>query len=284
MPSFSDKFIAFIDVLGFKSMVAAAERGEGVSLEEMVGALHLLGTGEERATYDNHGGALCPGAPRLAKNLDFMVTQVSDCVVVSAEASPAGLINLVGHCSGAVIGLMLQGIMCRGYIKRGSIYHTERDLIGSGYNDAYLAESKVSAFKREADERGTPYVELDPEVCAYVADQPNDCVRNMFDGMVRSDGQAVVLFPFRCLRHSFIVAGFMATYEWDKERESNNEVRKLVQATKAKIWSFVDRSLPSAVSKANHYIAALDAQLEACDETDREIDYFGAMHERRRIR
>lgn len=271
MVAFSDKFIAYVDVLGFKGLVTDAEQGKGLALPDLLKLLEFLGTGKERARFDQHGPACCPYAPRIEKNLDFRVTQISDCVVVSAEISPAGVINVISHCWGAVIELLARGIMCRGYIKRGKLFHTDTQIIGSGYQEAFLAESMVNAFKREADERGTPYVEVDAEVNDYVESQSDYCVKEMYGRMIKRDGDTVVLFPFRRLQHSFIVAGFGHRFDSERERISNQNLRMNILRMKERVWSFVDRSVPSAVSKANHYITALDAQLQVCDKTDEMI-------------
>lgn len=268
MPAFTEKFIAFVDILGFKKLVTDAEQGTGLPLPELLRLLQELGTGREREHLENIGPTCCPHAPRVAKNLDFRVTQISDCVIASAEVSPAGVINLISHCWGAVIELLGRGIMCRGYIKRGMVFHSDTQIIGSGYQDAYLAEPKVSAFKREADERGTPYVEIDPEVVAFVDGQPDACVKEMFGRMVKRDGEATALFPFKRLQHSFIVGGLGVKFDPERERTSNDNLRKFIVQLKGRVWSFVDTSNPSAASKAAHYVAALDAQLAACDKTD----------------
>lgn len=271
MTIFTEKFVAFVDVLGFKSLVAESERGRGIPLPELLDLLRELGSGKERAHFDQYGPTCCPMAPRIEKNLDFRVTQISDCVIASSEISPAGAINLISHCWGAVISLMAQGIMCRGYIKRGSVFHTDTQVIGSGYQDAYLAESRVSAFQREADERGTPYVEVDPEVTNYITDQSDSCVKTMFNRMVKKDGKAVVLFPFQRLQHSFAVGGMCGAFDPEKELRSNQNLRSVISKYKGKVMSFVDSNNRSAVAKAAHYIDALDAQLRGCDEAESMI-------------
>lgn len=272
MVNFADKFIAFVDVLGFKHLVSAAEQGTGLPLPDLIKLLNCLGSGKERDRFQESGPAYCPSSPRIEKNLDFRVTQISDCVVVSAEVSPAGVINLVSHCWSAVIKLLQHGIMCRGYIKRGSIYHTDTQIIGSGYQEVCLAESKVSAFRREADERGTPYVEIDPTVTTYVDSQNDACVKEMFSRNVKRDGDTVALFPFQSLSHSFIVAGMGHVFDPVQERRSNQNLRLEIHEVKSRVRSFVDLSNPSAVAKAEHYIAALDAQLTICDITDNAIN------------
>lgn len=267
--AFSDKFIAYVDVLGFKGLVSDSERGAGLPLSELLKLLECLGTGSERAKFAEYGPTCCPGSLRRDKHLDFRALQISDCVIVTTEISPAGVINLVSHCWGAVITLLTHGIMCRGYIKRGSVYHTDRQVIGSGYQDAYEAEGSVSAFKREADDRGTPYVEVDSAVTAYIADQGDKCVSEMFSRMIKRDGDAVVLFPFKRLTHEFMIT---SAFDASKEREVNQNLRVLIGNIKARVWSFVNQSDPRAVAKAKHYIAALDEQLAVCDNTDEVIE------------
>lgn len=272
MSVFSDKFIAFVDILGFKALVAAAEDGSGMALPELLELVALLGQGTERARFDQYGPMTCPHAPHVERNLNFRVTQISDCVIVSSEVSPAGVINLVSHCWAAVIELLSKGIMCRGYIKRGNIFHTDTQVIGSGYQQAFAAESQVAAFAREANERGTPYVEIDPDVVRYVDMQANSCVKTMFERMVKRDSESTVLFPFQQLQHSFIVAGGGRKFDPERERTSNRNLRAMINTMKGRVLSFVDPNNASAVKKAAHYIAALDAQLQACDKTDEVID------------
>ena len=90
--------------------------------------------------------------------------------------------------------------------------------------------------------------------------------------MVKRDvDDAVVLFPFQRLQHSFIVAGFGHTFDPDKERVSNQNLRANIVRMKERGWSFADQSNASAVSKAGHSIDALDAQLQECDKTDEVI-------------
>jgi hypothetical protein len=279
---FEDKFIAFIDVLGFKGMVASSEAGTGMPLAGLLELLKKLGDGSERARFDKYGPTCCPMAPRVDKNMNFRVTQISDCAIVSSEVSPAGAINLVSHCWGSVIELMAQGIMCRGYIKRGRIYHTDSQVIGTGYQEAYAAESKVSAFKHEADDRGTPYVEVDSEVSAYIESQPDACVKEMFKRMVKRDEETVVLFPFQRLQHSFIVAGFGRTFEPERELKSNDNLRNNIRRYKAKIEALVDPKNASAQAKAKHYLRALDEQLLACDKTDEAIHMLSKPFPRQR--
>jgi hypothetical protein len=167
--------------------------------------------------------------------------------------------------------LLQHGIMCRGYITQGSIYHSDKHLIGSGYQSAYANESAVSVFKREVDERGTPFVELDSVVSEYVEQCSDKCVKEMFSRFVRRDGDAVALFPFQALSHSFLVSG-VRKFNAERERRANQNTRLMLKRLRIRVMDFIDMSNPSAVQKAAHYLNAIDAQLIVCDNMDEEIE------------
>src|ERR1700733_2448860 len=110
-PKFEDKFIAFVDILGFKNHVEAAEAGSGLSLGELLDALKLLrGPQAEFAAFQP---TICPMSARKNGDLAFRVSQVSDCVIISAEVSAAGVINLLHHCWAIALNLLRKGLMCR---------------------------------------------------------------------------------------------------------------------------------------------------------------------------
>lgn len=270
--TFEDKFVAFIDVLGFKGLVESAEAGEGFSLANLLECLEKLGSREDEKNYARYGPTTCPQSRFLTKGLNFKITQISDCVIVSSEISPAGVINLVSHCWGAVMGLLTKGIMCRGYITKGSIYHQNSQVIGSGYQNAYGMESSVTAFSKDADERGTPFVQIDSVVCDYVRDATDKTVRDMFSRMVEIKNGTVALFPFKRLSHPLAIGGFGGKFDPAEERESNNTLRKGLISLKERVMSYVDPENEKAMKKAKHYIAALDRQLTGCDDTDKMID------------
>lgn len=273
---FGDKFVAFVDILGFTSMVKNAENGGSPTIAQLIDAAALLGSNETERAYEKHGFAVCPCAPCMSRNLNFRVTQVSDCAVISAEVSPAGLINLLVHCATSCMKLMNLGFMCRGYVTKGTVYHANGQIVGSGYMDASEKEKQVSIFRQTADERGTPFIEVDSELVQYIESQPDDCVKTIFSRITKTDGSLTALFPFKRLNHSFIIAGFGKTFDPEKERKSVKTVRNWILDYKQKISSYIDVSNPSAVQKGAHYLRALDAQLVECDETEKVIDRLTA--------
>jgi hypothetical protein len=272
-PEFQDKFVAFIDVLGFKDMVEAAERGDGPKVGEIFEIMDLLGDAKGRATIHERGPRLCPTSPRIRDDLSFEVTQVSDCAIVSAEISPAGIVNLVNHCWGAVMMLLAKGVLVRGFITRGNVIHNDERLLGTGYQTAYAKETGIAAFRMEADEKGTPFVEVDQRIVDYVASQEDECVKTMFARMTESDGEVSALYPFKRLSHSFMIsAPGGAPFDPEKQKRGNENVRARIRMLIGKVMERVDPSNGPALRKTRHYVAALERQLVVCDRTDEMID------------
>ena len=281
---FKEKFIGFVDILGFKNMVKATEEGTGKSLSDLIENCQELGTLKDRENFTKYGPTTCPKSTYIQRDLDFQVSQFSDCVIVSTEVSPAGLINLVDHCWSAAMKLLSKGIMVRGYITCGPIYHEDNIFIGSGYHHAYEKERTVTAFKHTADERGTPFIEIDPIINNYVKDHGDNCVKEMFSRYVKGDGSITAIFPFQRLTHSFSIGGFDQTFDPKKEKQSNQILREWIENFKCQVSDLVDTSNPSAVSKAKHYISALDDQLQICDDTDESIDMLSQPYPAHRMK
>ena len=142
-PQLYDKFVAFVDILGFQSKVEANERGEGMTLPALLELCSILSQEAHVRNVTEYGPIICPESRYNTRSLDYEVTQISDCAVISTEVSPAGVINLVQHVSVSVFKLMTKGIMLRGYITRGNLHHRGNQIIGTGYQSAFQME-KVS--------------------------------------------------------------------------------------------------------------------------------------------
>ena len=261
---YPEKFIAFFDVLGWESLVRASEEGRGLSLQELSEILTALG----------YGPAICLDAPRIRKDMDFRISSASDSVLISAEVSPAGLINLVSHCWTACFKLLSKGVMCRGYIKRGRIYHTPEQQIGTGLNDVVEWEKHhVSVFKKDAGERGTPFIEVDKEVVQYVAHQPDQCVKEMFSSLVKK--RRMTLSPFS--HSSASIPAFSSVPDWARgsirEGTRTDQCRSRLDTQDEGTGATPHRSVGRiCTSKGSHYIRMLDDQLVACDQMDDAIN------------
>lgn len=268
MAEFSDKFVAFVDILGFKNLVDRASHRDHVSLDDLLHLTEKLGPTGARNMLSDYGPTCCPEAPRIRKNLDFQVIQISDCVIVSSEISPAGLINLVYYCWGAVLRLLTDRVLCRGYITRGEVYHTEQQIIGPAYQEACSREGKVSVFGDGLDKNETtPFVEIAPVVLEYVGSQSDRCVSEMFGRMVRSAPDGAALFPFKILEASGAIGGVCT----EGLLKANATIRENLHAYKRLMWSFGKPGSERALNKVMCYEAALDERLRSCDKLDELI-------------
>ena len=269
---FEEKFVAFVDVLGFKRIVESAESGGEFSLPMIMEILGTLGSEKHRAKYASYGPHICPESKSLSKNIGFELTQISDCVIVSSEISPAGVINLISHCWGAAAKLLTKGIMCRGYITRGKVFHTPTQIIGSGYQNAFESESGVEAFRRSADEIGTPFIEVAPSVVEYIEEETDECVKKVFNRMVKTDGPLVALYPFSRFSHSFVIGGIFGSFNSEKEKKANQVMREMLFSFREKVMGYVPSGNEKALQKVQHYVRALDVQIYECYKTDEMIE------------
>ncbi|RAK08993.1 hypothetical protein C8C77_1159 [Halanaerobium saccharolyticum] len=266
-----EKFIAFIDILGFKHKIELVENNNGLTLKKLKNIIKCLGSDKDVEKYKKNGPEICPESNYINDDLDFKITRVSDCIIVSSEISPVGLINLMSYCCGSIFELLSKGIMCRGYILKGNIYHTNSSdeeeglFLGTGYQRAYEKE------------RGTPFVEIDSEICNYIETMEDPCVKKMFNRFVLSDDNVTALFPFKKLSHNFKITGdgLNSQFKAKNHRESNDRMRQRIKKMEEDIMSYVDSSNEKVMGKAKHYINALNKQLENCDKADKVIDIFG---------
>jgi hypothetical protein len=191
----SEKFIAFVDIVGFTSMVEAAEASGG-DLTRALELTNALGSATDAEKVRINGHSVCPKAPYIEKGVRFEVTQVSDCMVASAEVSPAGLITVVHHCHTAAARVVSKGGLCRGVITMGNIVHAAGQFAGTGYMEAFHAEKSVAFKKADLSEAGTPFIQFDPSVVRYANEQADGCVRLMLGRMTASDGSYTAVDPF----------------------------------------------------------------------------------------
>ena len=271
-PRSVDSFIAFFDVLGWKSLVRTTEKENDASVQKIIDVLDMIRSELEmcRDFYEKDGPEIYPAAPFIKKDMDFRFTLSSDSVVLSSEVSPAGLMRLLYCCWVVYFKLFSRkGLMCRGYIKRGLIYHTADYCVGSGLNDVVEGEKRVSIFKTEDGERGTPFIEVDRNIVQYVNDETSDsCVKETFSEFVKVKDDVAAIFPFKRLDPGIFEDG---RFDPDKERKTIATVRDWIGKSKEMMRRHVDPSSDSARRKERCLIRMLDDQLDICERTEKAI-------------
>lgn len=144
--AYRPKYVAFVDVLGFSTLVRAGDTDPAIR-QLILGVVALL-----RETLARN--------PRVG----FQFTQFSDCIVMSANCNAFGLHAVFSGCRMLAINLLSHGILLRGGIAMGNLTHTDRELFGMGLVAAYGFDKSGSS----------PRIALDPsivaEISAYSAD------------------------------------------------------------------------------------------------------------------
>ena len=267
-PQFRKKFIAYVDILGFKAKVESAERGEGLSLSELLDAVAVLENRIHSETIRKDGPTICRGSRHIQHDVDYRVTQISDCVVVSAEVSPSGIIHIIGHIQGSAWKLLMQGMMVRGYVTCGNIFHEGNKIIGTGYQNALDWESSVAAFRDSTDDGGTPFVEIDPEVVRYINECGDPCVQKKFARMARNKHDIAAVFPFQ----KFSNLMDFSDDDLDKIKQNLEKIRSWIDSARMAVESLAPSSDPKATPKSKYYLEFLDDELAVCAQLKQEID------------
>ena len=260
---FRDKFIAFVDILEFSSKVEQAEKGEDVQLADLIELCSALAQRDHTFGIAEYGLTICPESPCISRSLDCEVTQVSDCAVISAEVSPAGIVHLVQHVSACAFRLMRSGVMVRGYITRGRIFHNGNQFMGTGYQKAVNEEKHIGAFRWLLDETATPFVEIDPAVVGYVNKDTDKCVQDVFGMWSNTDENGITaIFPFNRLIQ---LAESFAIGEIDEWKNNVEKVENWIFNFLHRLDFQMQRAGWKANEKAKYYRLYLYEQLDACD-------------------
>lgn len=149
---FEDRAVAFIDVLGFKSVVERFDSENDNFLEELVGILEEAVPGLD--------GKVNPSVPRelIPKHIS-----ISDSIILSAPltsdemSSYCGLSTIVMRVIQLTHLFLSKGYLIRGGISVGKVWHTDSNIVGPAYQNAYLIETKTGSPRIELDEQAKQY-------------------------------------------------------------------------------------------------------------------------------
>ena len=134
---FKDSLVAFVDILGFDKKVRDINSEEGFL--KVAKLLHAT-----KETADNFSKA-----DGLFEEFEF--TAISDSLIISVPFSNAictlGMLQILHNIQYEILGTSFKTLV-RGYITRGSIYHKNGLIFGSGYSKAYRGEGKIGGAPR----------------------------------------------------------------------------------------------------------------------------------------
>ncbi len=138
------RIVAFIDILGFRHMVAGMGPENPASYSRIRRALAVLMDTESRSSAAGDIGF-------NESDAKLKVTSFSDSVVLSAL--PVGRTGnaerkICGLAMKLSISLLREGIFCRGGIAVGPFHHENKVLFGPGMIEAYELESQSANYPR----------------------------------------------------------------------------------------------------------------------------------------
>jgi hypothetical protein len=137
---YSDRYVAFVDILGFSDIVRNSER----SRDQASALVRVL----ERIRARSLGGA---GDDLFG--VDFKVQSFSDTIVLSDKVAESGLKWLLYSVQELTLDLLAQGILTRGGITKGLMYHSEGVAFGPAFLNAYYLESNIANYPRVVVDR-----------------------------------------------------------------------------------------------------------------------------------
>jgi len=150
MGSFEDRFVGFVDILGFRDIVGRLQ-DDSALFETVRDALVAI---DNRAKQLESYRRLCtePVSSHRVSSLspnDVRMTAFSDCYLISDSASEDSSPWLLMAAVQALAShLLAKGVLTRGALVRGKAYHDDRVSFGPAIIEAYEIEQTVAHFPR----------------------------------------------------------------------------------------------------------------------------------------
>ena len=130
---YASRYVAFVDILGFQEIINKS-RNSAKLVDELATVLKAMG---ERNT-----------ALEQALGEDFRAQNFSDSIIMSEAVSAQGLSHLLYQVQELALRLLQQGLLIRGGISKGDLFHAGAAIFGPAFIEAYRLESNVANFPR----------------------------------------------------------------------------------------------------------------------------------------
>jgi hypothetical protein len=137
---YSNRFVAFVDILGFSEAVRSIEATPKMFERIRSTQVAMRNISEDPSRINLFGSLLSPNP---------QITGFSDCIVISAPDQPFGLWYV------AVVVLDISrlflselGLMIRGGLSYGPLYHQQSSVFGRAFLEAYELERDIARHPR----------------------------------------------------------------------------------------------------------------------------------------
>jgi hypothetical protein len=136
---FGKRCVVCLDILGFKNLVADAEKG-GAGLQRLLSLRTVL---DAHVTWDNESLESSVPATHVPKYLF-----VSGTVIVSTPADPMGARAAIVKSIQISQKALELGHLLRGAMVIGNAWHDDRNIFGTGWIEAFYAQEKDAIHPR----------------------------------------------------------------------------------------------------------------------------------------
>jgi hypothetical protein len=130
---YAQRYVAFLDILGFSEIVKSTERNER-QFEALAKAIEQINSRENE--LDD------------IAQFDFRFQTFSDSIVMSVADNAPALLYLLQSIKAIAFNLLGNGLLVRGAISKGALHHTSTVMFGPAFIDAYRIEQLVAKYPR----------------------------------------------------------------------------------------------------------------------------------------
>lgn len=142
---YEQRIVAFLDILGFKSLLDETIDKDGNDIEEKINSV-ISAYQAIRDVWDLDDSL---GLAEYRKKDSKQVSIFSDSIVVSFNVDdPSQVFYTLLEIKHVIMLLLSRKILCRGAVAIGKFIHTENYLFGPALVEAYTLESKAAMYPR----------------------------------------------------------------------------------------------------------------------------------------
>lgn len=131
-PAYAKRFIAFVDILGFRDLIRESEK-HASRIAEIADALTAIADAGDKIKQDS-------------RELGFFA--FSDSIVITSKEDAASFGALLYRLQLLYLRLIRVGILCRGAVECGNLIHENAYVFGPALIDAYSKEQALAVHPR----------------------------------------------------------------------------------------------------------------------------------------
>ncbi|MFC6224576.1 hypothetical protein ACFP2F_15105 [Hymenobacter artigasi] len=136
MELYENRVVLFLDILGFQKIIDETVVKEKEQTEKV---RHIIEALQEMKNI----------VSLIPKETSKIVTQFSDSIVVSfKEDDTKEISTFIGNINRMIVALFSKGILCRGAISYGKLFHNDEFVLGPALVEAYQTETEAAIYPR----------------------------------------------------------------------------------------------------------------------------------------